>query len=521
MPLDVPTYSYALPEGVDPPALVAFLRKHFDVEAARATAITFTVVDTADRRVRDAGGDLALQGIETPELVLRLAPGTAPLSAPATRTKRWLAKDLAAGPLRDHLVPVIEMRALLPLARVRAEITAVSVRNADLKTVVRLRLAAHAALDTGGDPAPLTSRVEVSGVLGYPRPLARVVAALTAEAGLVEAPASMADEAIAASGGDPRGIRSKVDVELSPEMRTDRAAIAVLRELASFVEANLPGTLADLDTEFLHDLRVAVRRSRSVLRELKGAFADEPLQRQRDALKWIQAITSDTRDLDVQLLEWDELVSGVPAERHAELQPARKLLARHRAAALRRLKVELRGKTYRDAWASYRAFLDGKLGPARERPDAKRPVGDVAGERIRKVYKRMVEMGSAIDDDSPAESLHELRKRGKELRYLLEFFGDLWPSSVAKRMVKTLKGLQDVLGTHQDREVQADHLRGLAEELAGVVGGPEALLVLGVLVERLGVEQREARAHFAESFAAFAAPDQRKLVSSTFRGPSG
>jgi CHAD domain-containing protein len=521
MPLDVPAYSYALPEGVDPPALVAFLRKRFDVEAERAVPVTFTVIDTADRRVRDAGGDLVLEGTKTPELVLRLAPGSAPLTAEAVRAKRWLVDDLPPGALRDHLGPVIEMRALLPLARVRAEVSAVHVRNADLKTVVRLRLATHAALDTGGDPAPLTSRVEVNGVLGYPKPLARVVAALTAEAGLVEAPASMADEAIAASGGDPRGIRSKVDVELSPEMRTDRAAIAVLRELADFVEANLPGTLADLDTEFLHDLRVAVRRSRSVLRELKSAFAREPLQSQRDALKWIQAITGDTRDLDVQLLEWDELVAGVPAERHAALQPAHKLLVRHRAGAVRRLKAELRGKTYRDAWADYRAFLAGKLGPARDRPDAKRPIGDVAGKRIRKVYKRMVEMGSAIDDDSPAEALHELRKRGKELRYLLEFFGDLWPSSVGKPMVKTLKGLQDILGTHQDREVQADHLRGLAEELAGVVGGPEALLVLGVLLERLGVEQREARSHFAERFAAFAAPDQRKLVSSTFRGPSG
>src|SRR5262245_3507588 len=403
MPLDVPTYSYALPEGVDPPALVAFLRKRFDVEAERAVPVTFTVIDTADRRVRDAGADLVLEGTKTTELVLRLAPGTAPVSAEAARAKRWLVGDLPPGPLRDHLAPVIEMRALLPLARVLAEVRGLHVRNADLKTVVRLRVATHAALDTGGDPAALTSRVEVSGVLGYPRPLARVVAALTAEAGLVEAPASMADEAIAASGGDPRGIRSKVDVELSPELRTDRAAIAVLRELAGFVEANLPGTLADLDTEFLHDLRVAVRRSRSVLRELKGAFAAEPLQRHRDALRWIQAITSDTRDLDVQLLEWDELVAGVPAERHAELQPARKLLARHRAAALRRLKVELRGRTYRAAWAGYRSFLDGKLGPARERPDAKRPVGDVAGERIRKVYRRMVELGSAIDDDSPAE----------------------------------------------------------------------------------------------------------------------
>ena len=96
----------------------------------------------------------------------------------------------------------------------------------------------------------------------------------------------------------------------------------------------------------------------------------------------------------------------------------------------------------------------------------------MAGERIRTVYKKMVALGSDIDDTSPAEDLHELRKRGKELRYLLEFFGGLWPSSVAKPMVKTLKGLQDVLGTHQDREVQADHLRSLADELAGVVGGP-------------------------------------------------
>ena len=143
----------------------------------------------------------------------------------------------------------------------------------------------------------------------------------------------------------------------------------------------------------------------------------------------------------------------------------------------------------------------------------------MAGGRIVKVYGRMVTMGSAIDDDSPATDLHELRKRGKELRYLLEFFGGLWPADVAKPMVKSLKGLQDVLGTHQDREVQAHHLRELAEELATKVGGPEALLVLGVLVDRLGAEQHEARARFAEAFAAFAAPSQRTLVAATFGSP--
>ena len=517
MPLDVPAYAFALPDGVDPPALVSFLAERVDLATDHRATLGFTVVDTADRRLREADAELRLQrerGRAT--LVLHTQAGAAPLTADAGRHARWLVDDLPPGPLRDHLAPVIEMRALLPLARVHVEEQPLHVRNGDLKTVVRLRLATHAALDTDGERMPLTPRLEVTGVLGYHRPLARLITVLTTEAGLVEAPGSLADEAIAAAGGDPAGIRTKVRVPLRPDQRTDKAALAVLRDLAGMVEANLPGTLADLDTEFLHDLRVAVRRSRSVLRELKGAFPPGPLERQRAALKWIQGITGPTRDLDVQLLDWGHILSGVPAERHAALAPVRTLLGRHRAAALRTLKRDLRGPAYREAWAAYRQFLDGGLGPARERPDAKRPIVEVAGGRIRKVYGRMVKMGAAIDDTSPADDLHELRKRGKELRYLLEFFGGLWPTEVVKPMVKTLKGLQDVLGLHQDREVQADHLRGLADELATEVGGPEALLVLGVLVDQLEAEQHAAREHFAERFAAFASDERSKLVSRTF-----
>jgi CHAD domain-containing protein len=517
MPLDVPSYSFALPEGVDPSALVSFLAERFDIVAEPGAPVTYAVVDTADRRLREAGLDLALEtGRNERTLVLRERGSAGPVTARAGRRKRWLAGDLPAGPLRDRLAPVVEVRALLPLAQVQVDVQSLAVRNADLKTVVRMRLSTHAALDTGGSPVPLAPRLEVTGVLGYPKPLARVVAVLSTEAGLVDAPAGPADEAIAASGGDPDGIRTKVRVDLRPDQRTDKAAVAVLRDLAGMVEANLPGALADLDTEFLHDLRVAVRRSRTVLRELKGAFPAEPLKQQRDTLKWVQAITGPTRDLDVQLLEWNQLLTAVPAERHAALAPVRTLLERRREGALRSLKAELRGPAYRQGWAAYREFLAGGLGPARERPDAKRPIAEVAGRRIRKVYARMVEMGGAIDAGSPADDLHELRKRGKELRYLLELFGGLWPSGVVKPMVRSLKGLQDVLGTHQDREVQSDHMRELAGELATQVGGPPALLALGVLVDQLDAEQRAARDKFADRFADFAAPEQRKLVVRTF-----
>ena len=521
MALDVPTASYALPDGVDPPGLLAYLDKRFALIAEPGATRTYTVLDTADRRLAAAEIDLDLEaGRSGARLVLRDHGGRAPLTADVRRPRRnrYLLEDLPAGSLRDRLAPIVEMRALLPLANVRVEGHRVRVLNADDKTVARLTIATPMALVAGAEAVPLTPRAEISGVLGYSKPLNRVTAALQRgpKGGLVDAPASVADEAIEALGGDPGGIRTKVQVDLRPDQRTDRAAVAVLDDLAGIVEANLPGTLDDLDTEFLHDLRVAVRRSRSVLRELKRAFPPEPLATQRDALRWIQAITGPTRDLDVQLRDWDHLVSAIPVERHAALKPVRALLVRHRANAFRTLRRELRGEAYRQAWDGYRAFLPGDLGPPGDRPDAERPIIEVAGRRIRKVYRRMVAMGAAIDDASPAEHLHELRKRGKELRYLLELFGGLWPGQVVKPMVRSLKGLQDVLGVHHDREVQADYLRGLAGELAGTTGGPAALLALGVMVDRLDAEQREARADFADRFEAFASADQQALVAKAF-----
>jgi CHAD domain-containing protein len=83
-------------------------------------------------------------------------------------------------------------------------------------------------------------------------------------------------------------------------------------------------------------------------------------------------------------------------------------------------------------------------------------------------------------------------------------------------MVKTLKALQDTLGRHQDREVQAAMVRELGPELSKRPGGADALMAMGVLVERLQAEEAEARAEFKQRFAAFASSEQRALVKKTF-----
>jgi len=129
-----------------------------------------------------------------------------------------------------------------------------------------------------------------------------------------------------------------------------------------------------------------------------------------------------------------------------------------------------------------------------------------------------VRMGEAIGPDSPSIDYHELRKKGKELRYLLELFGaPLFPEEVVRSMVRVLKGLQDVLGRHQDREIQVTMLRSLGPEVSAASDGPAALMAMGMLVERLEADQQEARGAFASRFEEFASRRQRKLVKDTFR----
>ena len=507
-----------LPEGLSAASVADTLAAEVPVVTQKAHTVERTFWDTFDGRLHGAG--LALIDAGRRLSLVDAASGAERAGGQLGRgVTRLLAEDLPAGGLRDELEPLIEMRALTPLVRVRSRMLPVNVLDEIGKIVVRLRVeepTAHAGPGSDGG-TPLRARLHVIGVLGYDRELARLRTLLSSKLGLEEAAPPVQDEAVAASGGRVGGTSSKLRVRLDPADRADAAAATVLRRLIEVIELNLPGTLANVDTEFLHDLRVAVRRTRALQRELRGVFAPAPLRAFRDEFRELQRITGPVRDLDVQLLEFGELAEGLPAGVAGDVAPLRRLLEDHliaeRRAMVRALSSE-RTRAVLDDWSRH---LDALVeSDASERPDAARPIGDVAGGRIVRVYRRMVKMGSAIGDESPHEALHELRKQGKELRYLLEFFASLYPAEVVKPMVTSLKRLQDVLGRFQDREVQADVLRSLGDEVAALEGGAAALMAMGVLVQRLGAEQDQARTQFAESFAAFAAKSQRKLVEQTF-----
>jgi CHAD domain-containing protein len=313
-------------------------------------------------------------------------------------------------------------------------------------------------------------------------------------------------------------VKAKVDVPLAYDQRADAGAVAVLRRLLDVIGENTEGAISGEDPEHLHQLRIAVRRSRTVQRQLKAVFPAIELAGFRAEFRWLQQATGPARDLDVYVEDLESLRAMLPEAMRGDLDPLVPVLAHSRLTARAEMTRALRSVRSANLFEDWDRLLESMVERSpHDRPAATRPIGAVAGKRIRKVYKRIVAMGRAIEPSSPAADYHELRKKGKELRYLLELFGvKLFDEDTVTPFVKSLKGLQDLLGRHQDREVQIVMLRSSAEEVATLPGGGAACMAMGALVERLRVDEQAARDEFAQQFAQLASKEQRALVRETF-----
>jgi CHAD domain-containing protein len=300
---------------------------------------------------------------------------------------------------------------------------------------------------------------------------------------------------------------------LRRDMPAVDAARLLYRTLLEAMEANQDGVVQDIDSEFLHDLRVAVRRTRSALKELPGMLSDDVERRFREEFRWLGHVTSPTRDLDVYLLElpaFNDLIGGA----NADLEPLRRLIAGEKRRAHARLRRTLLSARYQRLREDWRDAVDADSPTAAPGPAGSIPIGELADARIRTVARKLLRDGSRIDDESPAEMLHDLRKRCKELRYLLEFFNPLYGGTLHRSVLVKLKGLQANLGDFQDTQVQRRGLEGFADQLLRRNDTPAAaLLAIGRLVFVLEDQERQARAEFADLFREFAGDKNRARLA--------
>ncbi|HEX6447741.1 MAG TPA: CHAD domain-containing protein [Streptosporangiales bacterium] len=284
---------------------------------------------------------------------------------------------------------------------------------------------------------------------------------------------------------------------MTVERTADAAMADVLLTLLGDIEANLAGTLADTDPECLHDLRVGIRRTRSLLK-LTGDVLPRGLgQRYAARFKWLGELTTPVRDLDVHLLAFDELAADVPASHRQELEPFREHLRRQRSMRFDELTHGLSGDRFtklREGWREELAAAAAGSGGSAQ-PEVP-TVGELAAERIGRAGRAVRRRARALTPDSPSDALHDLRKRAKELRYLLETFAPPHGKS-ARKAIKELKRVQDVLGSYQDAQVQLSAVR---EYAAGLDSTPAAV---DELAAALGHRQEQARTDLGPRLSAF------------------
>jgi CHAD domain-containing protein len=237
------------------------------------------------------------------------------------------------------------------------------------------------------------------------------------------------------------------------------------------IEAHDPGTRLGRDPESLHDMRVAVRRTRALLRTGRPVIGGDtgPVE---TGLKELGRVLGDVRDLDVLI----ERLRGEAQEleyhgKEAFLAAITSLTHEHAAARLRLTRTL-------DS-DHYLRLLDDVERTARELA----PSGDgsTLPDLVDRQARRLRKVAKALPQDPADDDLHALRKAGKRTRYAAELAGD-------SKLVKRAKQLQDVLGEHQDAVVAVERLRALA-----AAGDATLAFAAGRIAGREEARRREAR----------------------------
>jgi CHAD domain-containing protein len=321
------------------------------------------------------------------------------------------------------------------------------------------------------------------------------VSELREACGLTPAPESKFGAGLRARELAPPGEPELGDEGVDASLTLGEVAYATMRrQFAEFLRHE-PGVRLGEDAEEVHDMRVASRRLRAVLQSFEPALSEKALRFEPE-LKHFAVVLGEVRDLDVQLGRIETWISGSPEEDRGALEELRGALVGERDAARERMMAELDSKRYERLVDTLSRML--RLGPPRRNTLSAAPVTDAAPELVHHAYRRTRKACDSLAPESPAEDYHRLRKRCKRLRYLVESLEEVY-GGPARKLVKRIKPLQDVLGELQDAEVASERLRHIATGSSGS-GGHDISHAVAFATGGVAARQASAAAELRKDF---------------------
>ncbi len=256
----------------------------------------------------------------------------------------------------------------------------------------------------------------------------------------------------------------------------------IAAHLLNVLETYVPGIISDIDTEFLHNYRVAVRRFRVVIGQLKNELQEESFNTVQASLKAICSHTGDLRDLDVLLLNRHRYIGMVPRQLQRGLELFFNYITEKRRESHANTVAYFSSKEYTETIQTIRSVfnLPGITLCRSSFNSVQQTVTMIIEKRFKKLRKKIVQFSRNKD------IIHKIRIDCKKVRYLLELFGQLYSSKMTKKMVKDLKKFQTHLGNLHDIFVQQEllvHSIHAMEESTD--GTSEATAAVGGLITAL------------------------------------
>lgn len=244
----------------------------------------------------------------------------------------------------------------------------------------------------------------------------------------------------------PTKVEARASAPLFVPKRIGPFVVEKLRALDAELEATIPRVLGEADGEAIHDMRVAIRRLRTILKVARPVFGRFHADAVRQAFTHVHRATSALRDEEV-LEETLEHVR-IPEATFLAWQRRRKLREQRLRREVRSL---LEGGELDRARRLLTSLLALPIKPGRDKDLLKFARGAV--DAAREIVER--------DKDVPledAEGLHALRIRFKHLRYTTEIFAEALPPALAG-LAKTAAQFQKRLGEIHDLDVALDTVR--------------------------------------------------------------
>lgn len=504
--------TWYMPDSLPADALLSALAEEFGTVAAPEYSATVVYADSFDWRLFQQGYILHCHDQAWTLYHGDSSEVTVQQGGPVLH-RACFARDFPEGRLRELLAPLLGIRCLLPLATVTLTGRQIRLLNRDQKTVARLVCEVQQPSGKG----PVFRLARLFGIRGYDHELARIRKIFN-ENGVRQPASPLAgfEAGCRSAGRQPLDYSSKFTLTLDPDSTAREAMVRIYGALLTSINRNLPGVIDDLDSEFLHDLRVAIRRTRSGLSLVKKVLPPTVVAAGKKDFSLLGGLTGPTRDLDVYLLSRDDYLARLPVALQPGLSAFFTDLAVRRQAEQKKMARSLRSKKSRailNSWKRYLAAEDKE--PA---PFAGMPAAALAGRIIHRCFKRVLREGQALDAGTPDSQVHRLRIQCKKIRYAIEFFSSLYHADEVAQVIRQLKKLQDILGAFNDLSVQQRMLGRTLDELHPASRRNLALAAaLGGLLQSLFQEQQELRGHFSEAFTQFSDPANIALFKGLFR----